>query len=284
MGLVSPAGHVLARAAVRTGRSLTADELVAAIAAAARPMLSQGPQGVGVAAPGFRLPDGSGVVNVGNLPSLDHFPLRASLQQALGLPTTLDNDANAAAVGEYRYGAGRGAARLLVVTVGTGIGAGMVVGGAVHRVCEEGLGDPGHVIVREGGPQCNCGGHGCAEAIASAPALLRRAQDVRGQPCNEFGELVAAARTGEEAALRILEEGGWVLGQALATLVHLLGPELVLLGGGALDAAGDLLLAPAHRALFAHVQPYFGKRLRLDRAALGNDAGLVGAAALAPAG
>jgi glucokinase len=283
VGLVGEAGTVLRRAQLPTGRDLPAAVLVETLAqAVAEVHTGNRAGGLGVAAPGFRRPDGEGVVNVGNLPLIDGFPLRSRLEAATGLPTVLDNDANAAAVGEYRYGGGKGVARLLVVTVGTGIGAGMVVEGKVLRACWEGLGDPGHVIVQAGGPRCNCGGHGCAEAVASVPAILRRARElaVPGAAPADLGAVVRAARQGDTTASQALQEAGRYLGLALASLTHLLGPDCILLGGGGLDAAENLLMDPAREALLAHVQPFFGKGLTLGRAALGNDAGLIGAAAL----
>lgn len=283
IGLVDEEGRVLRRAQVPTGREQPADPLVEQFAAAVRTLLDGEPaSGLGVAAPGMRRADGEGVVNVSNLPLLDGYPLRERLESLTGLPTRIDNDANAAAVGEYRFGAGRGAARLLVVTVGTGIGAGMVVNGAVHRVSWEGLGDPGHVIVEPDGPECACGGRGCAETLAAVPAMVRRANaaGVPGETYPDLQAVVLAARGGRDGASRALRESGRIIGVALATLTHVLAPERILLGGGGLDAAEELLLDPIREALFRHVQPFLGDRLTLGRAALGNDAGVIGAAAL----
>jgi glucokinase len=284
VGLVDREGAVRRRAQVPTGAVREAEELTAALAQAVR-ALAEGaaPAALGVAAPGMRREDGEGVINVTNLPRIDGYPLRARLEAATRLPVTLDNDANAAAMAEYRFGAGRGARRLLVITVGTGIGGGMVVGGAVHRVAWQGLGDPGHVIVRLNGPRCGCGGHGCLETLAAVPAIVRRASELRGRPFDGLGDVTEAARAGAEAPRRALEEAGGLIGMGLATLTHVLAPEVILLGGGGLDAAEDLLLEPVRASLFAHVQPFLGERLTLGRAALGNDAGLVGAAALAAA-
>jgi len=282
MGVVDSAGTVFERRHSPTGRDLTGDDLVERLAEAVRTLRGEHPiAGIGVAAPGMRRADGEGVINVTNLPHLDGYPLRSRVQQATGLPTVLDNDANAAAMGEYRFGAGIGAARLLVMTLGTGIGAGMVVEGQVHRVAWQGLGDPGHVIVQLNGPQCGCGGRGCVETIAAVPALLERAR-LLGAPCETFGELVRRADTGEAAAEQVLREGGAWIGMALATLVHVLGPDRILLGGGGLDAAEGSLMGPIRESLFAHVQPFLADKLTLSRAALGNDAGLAGAAALIP--
>ncbi|HEU4752422.1 MAG TPA: ROK family protein, partial [Armatimonadota bacterium] len=140
LGLVDAAGRILRRAQVPTRRELAADDLVRQLAGSVAELLAgETAAGLGVAAPGCRRADGEGVVNVTNLPHIDGYPLRTRLEEATSLRTALDNDANAAAMGEYRFGAGRGAERVLVVTVGTGIGAGMVVDGALHRVAWQGL-------------------------------------------------------------------------------------------------------------------------------------------------
>lgn len=283
LGLVDETGKIVRRAQEPTGAELPADELVARLAARVMELTAgERPLGLGVAAPGMRRADGEGVVNVTNLPHIDGYPLRQRLEEATGLRTVLDNDANAAAMGEFRFGGGKGAGRLMVLTVGTGIGAGMVVDGEVHRIAWQGLGDPGHVIVKKNGPRCGCGGHGCVEVLASVPAIIRRADELLG-PGPVYGTLkivVEAARRGEPAATEALREGGEWIGMALATHLHLLAPELVLLGGGGLDAAEDLLLDPIRESLQAHGQPFLLERLTLGRAALGNDAGVVGAAAL----
>jgi glucokinase len=281
LGLVDGEGRVVRRSQAPTGRELAADDLVERLSGALVELLAGDPVGgLGVAAPGCRRTDGEGVVNVTNLPHIDGYPLRARLEEATGLRTVLDNDANAAAMGEYRYGDGKGAERLLVVTVGTGIGAGMVVDGAVHRVSWQGLGDPGHVIVQARGPICACGAKGCVEALASVPAIVRRAGELRGAAFPDLGTVIDAARRGEAPAVQALGEAGNHLGVALVTLTHVLGPDRICLGGGGMDAAEDLLMEPTSEAFRHHVQPFFGERVTLGRARLGNDAGLIGAAAL----
>jgi len=282
LGLVDGAGTVLRRTQTPTGRDLDGDALVERLVeAVASLQTEETAAGLGVAAPGFRRADGEGVVNVSNMPLIDGYPLRTRLEERTGLPTVLDNDANAAAMGEHRFGGGQGVARLLVMTVGTGIGAGMVVDGAVHRVSWEGLGDPGHVLVQAGGRKCACGAHGCMETVAGVPAIVRHASELASHPYAHIGEVVQAAREGRGPAAHALADAGRWLGMGLATLVHVLGPDRILLGGGGLDAAEELLMEPIRNSLFAHVQPFLGERLTLARAALGNDAGLVGAAALA---
>ena len=283
LGLVDASGRIVRRAQEPTGAELPAGEMVERLAEQVQDLRKGlGVEGLGVAAPGMRRADGEGVVNVTNLPLIDGYPLRERLSEATGLPVTLDNDANAAAMGEFRFGGGKGAARLMVLTVGTGIGAGMVVGGQVHRVAWQGLGDPGHVIVKKNGPPCGCGGRGCVEVIAAVPAIIRRAEELQG-PGPVYGTLrfiVEAARKGEPAAVQALRESGEWIGMALATHLHLLAPERILLGGGGLDAAEELLMDPIRESLNAHGQPFLLERLTLGRAPLGNDAGVIGAAAL----
>lgn len=283
IGLVDEHGAILARQRVATGASVPALVLVGTLMQEVRKLLAgRDAIGLGVAAPGMRRSDGEGVVNVTNLPLIDGYPLRERLETSIGLPTVLDNDANAAAMGEHRFGGGQGVRRLMVLTVGTGIGAGMVVDGQIHRVAYEGLGDPGHVIVRQNGARCGCGGHGCVETLAAVPAIIRRADELQGpgSAYETLGAVVQAARRGEPAASQALEECGELIGMALATHLHLLGPERILLGGGGLDASEDLLMAPIERSLRAHGQPFLLVRLTVGRAQLGNDAGIVGAAAL----
>jgi glucokinase len=274
-------GSIQARGQVATGRQTRFEGLLDSLAATVASLRREAPVPVtalGVAAPGYRALDGSGVVNVTNLPGIDGQPLRDCLAERTGLPTAVDNDANAAALGEFRYGAGRGVGRLLVVTVGTGIGAGMVVDGALLRPSWQGLGDPGHLIIQRDGPRCACGGRGCLEAIAATPATVRRAAEL-GELHADFPLLAARALAADGPARSALFDSARWLGAGLATLSHLLGPEQILLGGGAMDAASRLILPAAAAAYAEHAMPFL--RARLAVATLGNDAGLLGAAAIA---
>jgi glucokinase len=295
LGIVDAAGRIAARATVPTGFPIAAEELVARLTEAARALLEQGRRAgleirtAGLALPGMLLPDLSGVRNVTNLPGLNNAPLRQRLTESLGLSVALDNDACAAALGEYRYGAGANAARLLVVTVGTGVGAGMVVDGAVFRTSQGCLGDPGHVIVAPEGPRCGCGGRGCLEVMAAAPAIARHAAELAAErpdsalarmptPIDAAG-VASAARAGDEAARVALATAGRWLGMGLTSLLHILSPERILIGGG-VAAAGDLLLEPIREAVLDYGMPFLTRPLTIARAALTADAGLLGAAAV----
>jgi glucokinase len=295
LGMVDDAGRVRWRAAVPTGHALTADELISRLVEAAGPLLEQARAAglemvaAGLALPGMLCPDRSGVRNVTNLPGLNDAPLRDRLAERLGVPVALDNDACAAALGEYRYGAGQGAERLLVVTVGTGVGAGMVVDGSVFRTSQGCLGDPGHVIVAPDGPRCGCGGRGCLEVMAAAPAIERRAAAVAAaEPASALArltpplavpEVARLAESGDSAARRVLEETGRWLGMGLVSLLHILSPQRIVIGGGVAES-GELLLNPLRTAMMDYGMPFLTRHLEVQRAALTADAGILGAAAV----
>ena len=187
-------------------------------------------------------------------------PLRAILSAETGLPAVVDNDANAAAWAEACLGAGAGRRDLLVLTVGTGIGAGLILGGRLYRGATGIGGEAGHVIVDPGGPRCGCGSTGCLEALGSGGALSRAGQEaawrdpdgtlarLAGGPGQVTGETVfQAARDDDAIALALFAKAGYWLGVGIASLASLLDIELVVIGGG-LSAAGDLLLGPARSA------------------------------------
>ena len=223
------------------------------------------------------------------------FPLRERIQSAVGIPTLVENDANAAAWGEFRFGAGRGSSDMLLVTVGTGIGGGIVSGGRLFRGAYGFAGEIGHIIVEPGGPLCGCGNQGCWEQVASGRALGRLGREaaaehpqsvlselVDGDPSRVTGFIVTtAAQRSDPIAIEIMSKVGRRLGEGIAGLVNILDPDLVVVGGGVIDA-GELLLEPARRAFVEAVEgPEHRPNVPLVPAVMGNDAGAVGAAELA---
>jgi glucokinase len=254
---------------------------------------------VGIGAAGFIDAGRSTVLFAPNLAWRDE-PLRDDVAKLIDLPVVVENDANAAAWGEHRFGAGRGASDLICVTVGTGIGGGIVLDGKLYRG-RYGIGaEFGHMQVFPNGRRCGCGQSGCWEQYCSGRALLREAReiaDVRrdyGKRLLELGggrpegieppEVTRAAEEGDPAALESFDRVGAWLGQGLADLASLLDPEAFVIGGGVADA-GDLLLGPARRR-FAERLTGTGHRpmAQIRLAALGNLAGMVGAADLARLG
>ncbi len=251
---------------------------------------------VGIGAAGFIDSDRAVVLFAPNLSWRDE-PLRDEVSRRVGLPVVVENDANAAAWAEHRFGAGQGEDNLVVVTVGTGIGGGVVLDGALYRG-RFGIGaEFGHLQVVRDGRRCGCGQRGCWEQYCSGRALLHEAREIadvqpqRGARLLQLGhgepegieapEVTRAAREGDPAALECFETIGYWLGQGLASLAAVLDPGIFLVGGGVADA-GDLLLEPARRA-FALRLTGAGHRphAEIRAAVLGNDAGMVGAADLA---
>ena len=222
--------------------------------------------------------------------------LRRLLHERTGLPTSVDNDANAAAWAEARFGAGAAGGDLVLVTVGTGIGGGLVLDGRIHHGQHGFAGELGHMIVDPDGDRCACGNRGCLEAMASGSTLGRLGREParRADPAGRLatlaalgggpvtGEVVfAAASEGDKVALALFERVGHWLGVGIASLVTIFDPDLVVVGGG-VAATGELLLAPARASFERYVHARDHRDLPpVVPARLGADAGLVGAATLA---
>ena len=224
-------------------------------------------------------------------------PLKARLSTRIDLPLIVDNDANAAAWAEYRFGAGHGSSVMVCLTLGTGIGGGLVINGQLFRGTYGMAGEWGHMIAVPGGHWCECGNRGCWEQYASGNALVREARElartnsptayrllemVGGDPDSITGpDVTAAAIAGEPNSVELLADVGAWLGRGIANLAASLDPEVVVIGGG-VSAAGDLLLVPAQRAFSRTLTGRgFREEARLVLAHFGNDAGLIGAADLA---
>jgi len=295
-GLVDEKG-VIVRRTRRPTPSASPDDVEDVIAACVAE-LAEGVavEAVGIGAAGFVTADRSTVLVAPNLSWRDE-PLRDAVSERVGLPCVVENDANAAAWGEYRFGAGRGQDFLVVVTVGTGIGGGVVLDGVLQRG-RHGIGaEVGHMQVVRGGRRCGCGQDGCWEQYCSGRALLHEAREIAGvrrdygRRLLELGggriegieavEVTQAAREGDPAAIECFEVvGGW-LGQGMADLAAVLDPGAFVLGGGVSDA-GELLLDPVRRTFAARLTGAGNRPVaEVLLAELGNDAGIVGAADLA---
>ena len=256
--------------------------------------LAEGPATVGVGVPG--LVDRVGTLHMGpHLRRLHDVPLARLLTERTGRPTVVDNDANCAAVGEQAAGAAQGAQEALVVTLGTGIGAGVITGGRLLRGANGFAGEPGHMVVDPNGPPCPCGKRGCWERFASGTGLGRLARDAAhggrldaamalagGDPEAVRGEHVtAAARAGDPESRVVLGELARWIAMGLANLVNVLDPEVIVIGGGLVEAA-DLLL-PDVRTHFETLVMAGDRRPEVPilPAVLGERAGAIGAAVLA---
>jgi glucokinase len=247
--------------------------------------------GAGIGCPGL-IDSKQGLVELpGNLPGWDRVPLAQRVSEALGIPAFLENDANAAALGEHRFGAGRGAADMLYLTISTGIGGGIIANNQLYTGATGGAGEIGHMTLRYDGRPCVCGSIGCFEAYASGTALAARAREaVRDDPSARSmlarpetitaQRVVEAVRAGDSLALGVWEETMVALGAGLASLIHIFNPRRIVIGGG-LSNAGDLLFDPLRRHTAARALRPLADACEIVPAQLGEHAGVLGAGAVA---
>ncbi len=252
----------------------TAADVLRAVDGVVDDLLEDGAAAIGYGVP-LNIDRRTGVaLRAVNLPVHEvHFPDRA--RERYALPAGVENDGNAAALAEWRLGAGRGANDVIMLTLGTGVGGGLVVDGHLYR----GWAELGHTVVVADGPPCqgNCHGRGHLEAVASGHAADRAAVHLYG-PGGDAPLLVERARSGEARAIEALAEIGRLLGIAIGSLTNIFDPDVVIVGGGFGAAAGDLILEPALRASRAEAIEPADETLRIVQAELGDEAGLIGAA------
>ena len=299
-GVVDPDGVVVARARRDTPHRSTSPSVVEDTIVDVVAELIDGAGddvvAVGIGAAGFVAADRATVVFAPHLSWRDE-PLEANLQRRVPVPISVDNDANAAAWAEWRFGAAQGDSHVVMVNLGTGIGGAMILDGQIMRGRYGIAGEFGHMQVVPGGQRCECGNKGCWEQYASGNALVREARSmmtagspmatdllnlVGGDPSSLTGPMITeAARDGDATATELLGEIGQWLGIGIANLAAAFDPGVFVIGGG-VSAAGDLLLEPARTTFRRHLTGRgYRPEARIVGAALGNEAGLIGAADLA---
>jgi glucokinase len=294
-GVVNEAGRILARVRRDTPPGdgpATVDTIAAVITELAT---EHEVGGAGLGAAGFIDAARSTVLFAPNLPWRKE-PLRAEVEQRTGIPVVVENDANAAAWGEAMFGAGNGQAHTVMVTIGTGLGGGVVVNGQLLRGAFGVAAEIGHINIVPDGRPCGCGNHGCWEQYASGTALVREVRELAGRdPGRAAGllasgdgtpegikgpQVTAAAREGDPLAIEALATLGEWLGRGMADLAAILDPRLFILGGG-VSEAGNLIAAPARASFAAHLTAGEHRpKAEIRLAQLGQDAGLIGAADL----
>jgi glucokinase len=247
---------------------------------------------LGVAAPGPIDFEQGVIIEAPNMPGWVNVPLARRLSELLGRPAVLENDANAAALGEYVYGAGRGVRHMVYLTVSTGVGGGLVLDGRLYRGATGSAGELGHILVDEDGPVCGCGARGCLEAFASGTAIGARGRDAAEKGASPTiarlaggedvtAEHVAAAATeGDPVAQSIIATAAHYLGLGLADFVNVFNPDLIVIGGGAANI-GPMLLDPAVDLMRARAFAGPAEHVRVVTAALGGRSVVAGALALA---
>jgi glucokinase len=249
---------------------------------------------VGIGAPGPLDPDTGVIIESANM-NMHGFPLGPRLAETFNCPAIVDNDVNAGTYGEYRAGAGRGARDVLGVFVGTGIGGGIIADGALYHGFSKNAGEIGHIIIEANGPRCGCGNRGCMEALGSRTAMtrdLRKAikrgdktllkeklkQDTELVSGSDFGK---AYRAADKTVVKIMNRAARMIGIGIGSLVNVLSPEIVVLGGGVVEAMEDDFIARIEASARNVAFDFMAKDLKIVRAALGDDAGVTGAAMLA---
>ena len=281
LGLVDERGVIHARAAADVSRDGYRTPIFTTALRAAREFLNRegtSVEGVGISATG-QIDDESGVVigTNGKIPHYEGARLKDEAEAALGVEAWALNDANAAVLGECFAGAARGERDVVMITLGTGVGGGIITGGQLLRGARGIGGELGHFTLYQDGEPCPCGKRGCYESYAATTALVRRCEAALGRGGLDGRQIFELAKAGDAAVRDALD--GWIadIAAGLTGLIHIFNPRLVLVGGG-VSVQEELLLRPLRAAVMASLMPRFAEGLRLERSALGNDAGMIGAA------
>ena len=296
-GVVDARGTVLYSGSIKTGKYTDIEDYVAALGQGLMQVIDQAGgtdkiKGIGVGAPNGNYFNGC-IEFAPNLPWKGKIPLAQLISEKVnGIPVALTNDANAAAIGEMTYGAARGMKDFIVITLGTGVGSGIVINGNLVYGHDGFAGELGHMIIRRNGRQCGCGRQGCLEAYTSATGVARTAREylearkdesvLRELDPSEITskDVYDAAMKNDELALEIFETTGAMLGEAFANFVTFSSPEAIILFGG-LTKAGDLLMEPIKRTMEANMlKVYEGKTKVLFSQLKESDAAVLGASAL----
>ncbi len=249
-------------------------------------------EGIGFDFPG-QIDYKNGIVRLApNIPGWVNIPIAQIIEDEFKIPTKIDNDVHCAALGELKFGAGKDCENFICMTVGTGIGSGIVINGKLVRGASNAAGELGHIkLEMNGGPLCGCGDYGCLEAFASGPSIVKMAEEyIMGGKSTKFREMAngnpitpfivsEAAKQGDPVAKRIFTIMGEYIGYGLTSVVNLLNPEKIIIGGGVADA-GDILLNPIRETIKKRAMSVAGSAVEIVPAQLGNSAGVIGASLL----
>jgi len=299
--VISPTGEVLCRVKVKTPAQDSPQAVLASVAASVENAIAESKiarslvRGVGIGVPGPLDPE-SGVVKVAPNLGWKDAPVKAILEKHLGLTVFVENDVNAGTVGEHRLGAGVGVKDLIGIFVGTGIGGGLIFNGRLYHGFGKVAGEIGHMIIQVNGPRCGCGNRGCFEAMASRTAIVRDlskamakgqktmlSKMVEGKDLQKTGSsvLAEAYRAGDKLTVKVLKRAARYCGMAVASLLNLLNPEMVVLGGGVVEALGADYVARVAKVAKKRTFEVTFEGVRIVPAQLGDDAVLLGAACIA---
>ncbi len=302
IGIIKADGKIIIKDSFPTDMSKSADDILAYMADCARQVvakagldLKKDVKGLGIGSPGILDPEKGITKIVVNIPQLNGgVEVAAKLTGHLGIPVYLDNDVNAMALGEFYFGAAKGYTDVVALTLGTGVGGGLIFDGKLYRGACFAAGEIGHISIDPDGMYCPCGNYGCLEKYVGRDGIIQRFKmaQMKGIETNidqflDKGEITPraiamAAQAGDALSLEVLADTGRILGNVMASLTNVLNPQVFVIGGG-ISNAGDLILEPARRELKRRAYTVPAAVVKVVRAALGNDAGIVGSASLAVA-
>lgn len=284
IGLIDSKGRVYSRREVdtpsRAGRSAIINSIVdnTGIIIKASGLRKKDIKGVGIGVPG-PVDSERGIVHYfPNIKGWKNVPLKSILERRLRMKVSLDNDVNAMTIAEHVFGAGKNAKNLVCLTLGTGVGGGIIINGKIYRGSTMLAGEIGHIPINEKGPRCNCRGIACLERYIGNRYILERARKIFGRDIT-LERLSGLAGKGNKKAKAIWQDVGQKLAIALTGVVNLLNPDMIIVGGG-VSKAGDLVLSPLKKELKARPMRGPALRVKVVRAKLGNDAGMIGASLL----
>lgn len=299
IGLTDDSGNILIKKTYTTHVSDNANELAKHFADCGMDVIRESGiaiknvKGAGVGAPGLLNPETGQLIFVTNLPMLNNYYLIDSMKKVLNMPMFLDNDVNAMALGELYYGAAKGYRNVIALTLGTGVGGGLILNGELYQGASFTAGELGHMSIDCNGLLCNCGNYGCIERYACRDGIIERFKayyyhkemaSIIDQYLDK-GEITPkaismAAQAGDSLSLLVLNEIGTFLGIALASYINILNPELIVIGGGIANA-GDLLFEPAKKEMMKRAYTVPARTVEVVSAKLLNDAGIIGSASIA---
>ena len=300
IGIINEEGLIVIKDSFVTDPGKSGDDIIKHIAECTQKIMddSKLPQedimGIGIGTPGLLNPE-TGVLKVAvNIPNLNGVHVTKGLSDILGKPSFLDNDVNVMSLGEFYYGAGKGLKHIVALTLGTGVGGGIILNGELYRGASFTAGELGHISISRDGKSCPCGNSGCLERYIGRDGIVERFMVSKNKDFEtniddylDDGEITPkaiamAANAGDVLSKKVLEEIGEILGSVLASLVNTLNPEAIIIGGG-VSNAGELILGPARTTMNKLAYSIPAKVVKIVKAELGNDAGLVGSASLAVA-
>ncbi|MBQ3427948.1 MAG: ROK family glucokinase [Clostridia bacterium] len=295
-GLVTDKGEIMAKASVPTNSGRPTEEIVRDMAELSKQLITENDlsiddiEAVGIGCPGTIDYKTGEVVYCNNI-KMDHFPLSDVFRKHLDLPVRVDNDANCAALGEYKINGG-GASSYLLITLGTGVGGGLILNGRLHRGFNGVAAEPGHITLVSGGERCTCGKEGCWECYASATALVRDTKRAMEKAPDSLMHKVAAnagkvggktafdaAEMGDSAAKQVVDNYIRYVADGIVSCANFVQPEITAIGGG-VSKQGESLIAPIREYVYRYEYNKHMPKMKVEAASLGNDAGIIGAAML----